>query len=693
MLKSTFKLTDSLDYVRYGRMSDDSQNPLSPDQQFAEIDREIQRRRLPWKCVGTYRDDAVKGGYISKRPGFMRMLRDIRIGSVKPRVVLVHTAERFGRAEEIPGIRLELQSKYGVLLLTADSGFTDPSTTAGRAVQFVEQIRSTTGNEVKAHDVLRGKLDVVRRKLWPGGPAPLGYRLDKTISDVGGRQVTESRLVPDPQSAIVPRKAFALADATGRGSTAIACMLNDDPEVPDQFKPVRHDTISYILDNPIYGGTLRFNRVCTGIVADTRRQQRNADEEVVCIENFSEPLIDPVVVARVREVRKRRRLQRAAARGDNGHKGPVGVGLVLKYPLTGLVYCRECGSRMTASISSGRIKPKYRKLYYRCPLAASRACANKRFTRGDLLWACVTASLRRRLFPPPSSEAEIPEWVPSMVAAVRAAAADLSAQTPQHADSLRAERQALREQMQGWQMSLGNPRLSGGMRQDIEERYQQALDRVGELDQKLTSLQQRERCVEEVVDAKRVLQKLQILDEVLGRGNPSDINFELSLHIDGIDVGADGTVIMRTCKLGCFEGASELLAVADQQEGSMGNGTGVIAGHRVRNRRRGQLRLADPDLLGNPQAHEQNFVATADRFEGLEDQWFWEEQLPMTRQVSWTRRHAAEVAALRASDRKAWSLQKLANHFGVSKPTISAALRHHKMGEPSGRGTSDGPAR
>lgn len=680
MLKSTFKLTDPLEYVQYGRMSDDSQNPQSPDQQFAEITQQIKRQRLPWKCIKTYRDDGVKGKYINKRSGLMQMLRDIRIGVIKPRVVLVHTAERFGRADEIPGIRLELQNKYGILLLTADSGFSDPSTTAGKAVQFVEQIRSTTGNEVKAYEVLRGKLDVARRKLWPGGPAPVGYRLEKTVSDVGGRQVTETRPVPDPQSAIVPRKAFALADATGRGGTAIAVMLNQDPEIPEQYKPLRGDKISYLLDNPIYGGTLRFNRVCTGIVSDTRRQQRNDDEEVMFIEDFCEPLVDPEVVKRVQDGRQRRKAQRAESRSMARDNGPSGVGLVLKYPLTGLVYCRHCGSRMSPSLSSGKIKPQYRKLYYHCPLAASGACVNKRYVRGDLLWSCVSAALRRRLFSAPASPEEMPEWVSSVVAQVRAAAAELSEQTPQRTDSLRAEQQALREQMQGWQMSLANPKLSGAVRQDIEGSYQEAADRVGELDQRLALLQQRERRVEEIVDPQRVLRKLHTLDEVLGRGNPSDINFELSMHIDGIDVDADGTVMMRTCKLGCFEGAQELLAVGDQKRAPTVNGTGVVAGHRVKNRRRGQLRLADPDLLGNPQAHEQNFVATSDRYGELGDQWFWDDELPMTRPAPWSHRYADEVAALRATDSKAWSLQKLADRFGVTKPTILAALRYHDAG-------------
>ena len=70
----------------YGRMSDEEQNPRSPDQQFDDIDRTKRKQgRDNWVHVKDFRDDAISGRYKRKRPGFRQMLDDIRSGRVKDR--------------------------------------------------------------------------------------------------------------------------------------------------------------------------------------------------------------------------------------------------------------------------------------------------------------------------------------------------------------------------------------------------------------------------------------------------------------------------------------------------------------------------------------------------------------------------------------------------------------------------------
>jgi hypothetical protein len=65
--------------------------------------------------------------------------------------------------------------------------------------------------------------------------------------------------------------------------------------------------------------------------------------------------------------------------------------------------------------------------------------------------------------------------------------------------------------------------------------------------------------VAEVLDPKAVVDRLRRLDKVLAGGNPSDINVELSRHIDSILVHPDSNVIMRTNRLGIFEGCCPFL--------------------------------------------------------------------------------------------------------------------------------------
>ena len=145
MITTTFNPDLPLRYLRYGRMSGEEQNPRSPEQQFDDIDRTKKRQaRDNWVHVRTYRDDAISGRYKRKRPGFRQMLDDIRSGVLQVDAILVDTIERFARLEDLPALREELRKKYGVLILTSDTGFADPTSVVGRVYGAVESIRASS---------------------------------------------------------------------------------------------------------------------------------------------------------------------------------------------------------------------------------------------------------------------------------------------------------------------------------------------------------------------------------------------------------------------------------------------------------------------------------------------------------------------------------------------------------------------
>ena len=69
MLNTNLDWTKPYQYVRYGRMSSDMQNPRSPEQQFDTIAGVIRRAGYPWVHLTDYRDDGKSGRYMRKRPG------------------------------------------------------------------------------------------------------------------------------------------------------------------------------------------------------------------------------------------------------------------------------------------------------------------------------------------------------------------------------------------------------------------------------------------------------------------------------------------------------------------------------------------------------------------------------------------------------------------------------------------------
>ena len=271
MLTRNFEPHQPHTYVRYARMSTEMQNPRSPEQQFDNIDLVLRRAGYTWSHARDYRDDAISGRFVAKRPGLQEMLTDLKSGRVKADLILVDTYERLGRAEEIDTIRKQLQSRHKILVLTADSNFTDPTSTAGRALSLFEDFRATEDNNVKRTTSSAVKRDLAKRGRWPGGPVPTGLMLESIMVVRDGRQEVDGhRIVPNPATRIAPTRAFALALEKGWGTRRIARDLNADPAIPGELKPISEEHVRLWLRNTLYKGVLSYGRSHTGVSSDDK---------------------------------------------------------------------------------------------------------------------------------------------------------------------------------------------------------------------------------------------------------------------------------------------------------------------------------------------------------------------------------------------------------------------------------------
>jgi DNA invertase Pin-like site-specific DNA recombinase len=715
MLKRKFDPLKPLPVVTYARMSSDDQNPRSPQQQRDTIEATIQRLGYPWKICKSYVDKGISGCYLSKRPGFQRMLSDIRTGTVKIDAILVDTFERFGRAEELAGLRQELQQKHGVLILTADSQFTDPTSASGKALAAFESLRATEDNRIKAHNVLRGKRDAVRQRHWPGGPPPFGYKLESVMVERHGRQeVDHCILVPDPDTAWIIQRLFELASTKGLGSTRLARMCNHDPEIPDKYKPFYDQTVIYWLRHPIYYGELIWEQHSTAVVDDRRVIEPNPEDEVVRVPDFCEPLVSREVwdaVQEIRRVRSERARQARQARKDNGDKQIAAVtpGLALTYMLSGLVRCGHCNRSMTVSAGpayttkSGETK---RYASYVCPGVLAGVCPNRCHVPESWLRQTVVELIRQRLFPGrdrdesqmPSSgatgslpdsalnsvcteeanslrrwtvqELQQTDWFGPLLDQIQRELDILSAQEHDARPRLHNERERLRQQIQGWSQSLAKPALSLAVRELIEKDVETAVERSQEIEQQLAEVDALQRRVSAVVDAQQVVDRLNRLADVLAAHNPSRTNMELSLHIDAIRCFQDGSVAIRTCKLGALAGSTDLFA--RPQAASKHDTAGDSLAMAAKPRRRAVRRVSDEGVNQSEMRDAAHRAADVHRFSGLGPEWFWEDSFQIPVKKTWPEVHAREVAAKKA---EGWPMAKLVEHFGRSAPTIRLALR------------------
>jgi DNA invertase Pin-like site-specific DNA recombinase len=408
MLKRRFDPLKPLVVILYLRMSSDDQNPRSPQQQRDTIEAALRRLGYPWTILRAYVDEGISGRYLRRRPGFQNMLRDIRTGAVTADAILVDTFERFGRADELAALRQELYQHHGVLILTADSQFADPTSVSGKALAAFESLRASEDNRIKAHDVLRGKRDAARQGHWPGGPPPFGYTLESVMGERHGRQeVDHCILVPDADSAWIVKRLFELASTKGLGSTRLARMLNNDPDVPAAYKPFSDQTVNYWLQQPIYYGELVWEEHATAVVDDRRVIERNPENEMVRVPGFCEPLVSRETwdtVQEVRRVRSERARRARQARKDNGGKQIAAVipGLALTYLLSGLVRCGHCQRSMTVSSSPAyTTKSGETRRYpsYVCPGFVAGVCPNNTRIPEPWLREAVVELIRQRLFP------------------------------------------------------------------------------------------------------------------------------------------------------------------------------------------------------------------------------------------------------------------------------------------------------
>lgn len=652
MLRTSFDLSRPHRYCRYGRMSTDRQNPRSPDQQFDTIDCTLKRTGYPWVHVADYRDDGKSGRYIRKRPAFLRLLEDIRSERLAVDLVLVDTLERFGRMEDLAALRRELETRHGVLVLTADSHFADPTSVAGQALGVVESIRATTEAHAKAHNVLRGKVDAAKKKQWPGGPPPFGYRLESVMkSRPGPAEVDHRVLVPDPESAEWVRRIFKMAHEEGLGSTRIARRLNADEAFVCRFGTFEHTRVNYILDNPVYKGTLRFQRVTTGVVNDRRVQQRNDTDDVLLVEQFCKPLVSNEVweeVRRLREQRGRRmRDARAARRQARGKQiDAVQPGLTLKYPLTGFVRCSECGAAMRPSRSGAKSKSATSYYYYTCSGYRAGKCVNGIYLPGNWLWRAIIALVRQRLFPLPAAASEIvPQWLSELRELVRTESQRRTRSEQDRRPLLEKERRELEGKLRGWTQSLGNPDLPETVRTEIEREFNTACERQRRVDEGLRSLDAQlvEQCA---VDDRQLIGCLDGLSDVMGRANPVTVHRQLERHIDQILVDDQGAVGVATDRLGIFEG------------------TTLEFGHK-------SVSTAFPEPPPGPSAADAKGAEV--HVPALPRPWCDERLFRLPSRSCWAAEHAQEVALFRSAT--GLPLSQVARHFRKSVPTVRRAIR------------------
>lgn len=244
--------------------------------------------------------------------------------------------------------------------------------------------------------------------------------------------------------------------------------------------------------------------------------------------------------------------------------------------------------------------------------------------------------------------------------------------------ALEREIEDIKSHRHGWALSLGNPKLNPDARTLIEEQMGTAGVRLRELEDILSAMDATSDSTRAIADPKAIADRLARLRDILGCENASRINIELARHIDAIRCYSDGKVVVRTCKLGALaleEQASEFFADTDAKP--------LEADGMSRGRpRKRSVRSLQSEDAGPGLRQEAHWAADVNRFAGLDDDWFWEDEYHVPESTFWSKENALEVARMKIEGDHMTN-DRLAEFFGISLPTVRNALRHAVEQDPS----------
>ena len=279
-----------------------------------------------------FTDDGISGTRFD-RPGFLAMMEEVEAGRVE--AIVIKDMSRLGRDYLKVGQVMEVLRQRGVRLIAINDGVDslkgDDDFTPFRNIM----------NEFYARDTSRKIRSVFKSKGMSGkhltGTVIYGYLWDEK---------REHWLV-DEEAAEVVRRIFSLT-LEGYGPYQIACKLSTDrTEIPvvhlarfnegvNRSKPVKDpygwgsSTIVNILKKREYlGHTINFK---TRKHFKDKKSHYVSEDEWTIFENTHEAIIDQQTFDLVQKIR------------SNVRRYPNGWGEAA--PLTGLLYCADCGGKM-----------------------------------------------------------------------------------------------------------------------------------------------------------------------------------------------------------------------------------------------------------------------------------------------------------------------------------------------------------
>lgn len=344
-------------YARLSRDDERSGESLSIENQKLILEKYVLEQG--WNLVETYVDDGYSGTTFD-RPGVQRLLEDAKCGKIN--TIIVKDLSRFGRNYIQVGQYTDyIFPMYNIRFIALNDNVDTSKNTTGMDMMpimnvFNEWHSANTSKKIRAVIEANAKAGKYRTTY-----APYGY--------VKGTDEKKLPIIDEPAASNV-RRIFEMR-ASGISPKHIAQKFNDENiPIPSDYRtqkfgvtPYRFshhlwtcDVVKQILRNPTYLGHLVQLRT-TNVSYKNKKQIKRPDEEKVIVYNTHEAIISQELWDKVKEIEQS--VSQGKAQGNQ-----------IVHPLSGLMYCEDCGSKMHIGWNNTRHSRQgpriYRRANYNC---------------------------------------------------------------------------------------------------------------------------------------------------------------------------------------------------------------------------------------------------------------------------------------------------------------------------------------
>ncbi len=331
-------------YYRLSKDDERAGESLSIENQRAILTKYVAERG--WTITDEYIDDGYSGTNF-ERPEIQRLLDDAKTGKID--TIIVKDLSRFGRNYILVGQYIDyIFPLYNIRFIAlSDNVDTSDKNSSGMEMMpimnvFNEWHSANTSKKIRTVFETKAKAGIYMARH-----APYGY--------VKGTDEKKIPIIDEPAASVV-RRIFEMR-ASGYKIQEICNILNSEKiSIPadylhDKFGVKRSleskhiwvsKIVSNILTNPLYVGTIvRLKKTTVSYKNKTRIKR-----EPIIFPNVVEPIITQELWDKCKEI------EMSSAHGKHTKSGFLA-------PLSGFMYCADCGGKMRLGYAKTRISKKH----------------------------------------------------------------------------------------------------------------------------------------------------------------------------------------------------------------------------------------------------------------------------------------------------------------------------------------------